>query len=93
MAKYAVAYCSPNGSTFSDTEPYIEEAGNTINEIEIVLKNLQKTKVAIETGDTEQLFQNLEKEISSMSSQRQQGCSHIGASRSPIREAASEWLY
>ena len=42
MAKYAVAYCSPNGSTFSDTEPYIEEAGNTINEIEIVLKNLIK---------------------------------------------------
>lgn len=30
------------------------------------------------------------REISSMSSQQQQGCSHIGASRSPIREAASE---
>lgn len=25
--KYAVAYCAPNGSTFSDREPYIEEAG------------------------------------------------------------------
>ena len=37
-----------------------------IKSTEIALDKLQKTKVAIETGDTEQLFQNLEKDIASI---------------------------
>lgn len=40
MANYAIAYCSSNGSTFSDTEPYIEEAGTSLKECEVVLKRL-----------------------------------------------------
>ena len=42
MTKYAIAYCNPNGSTFSDTEPYIKEAGNTVKDIRTVLKVLIK---------------------------------------------------
>ena len=42
MAKYAIAYCNPNGSTFSDTEPYIKEAGTTVKDIKNVLKILVK---------------------------------------------------
>ena len=42
MTKYAIAYCNPNGSTFSDTEPYIKEAGNTVKDIKTVLKVLIK---------------------------------------------------
>lgn len=40
--KYAVAYCAPNGSTFSDREPYIEEAGATIEDIKNTLRVLVK---------------------------------------------------
>lgn len=32
IKKYAVAYCEPNGETFSDNEPYIEDLGDTIHE-------------------------------------------------------------
>lgn len=39
MKKYAVAYCSSNGRSFSNTEPYIEEASTTTKE---VLKHLIK---------------------------------------------------
>lgn len=42
MSKYAVAYCGNNGSTFSDTEPYIEDAGSTIKDIEKTLQVLVK---------------------------------------------------
>ena len=42
MSKYAVAYCESNGSTFSDTEPYIEDAGTTIKDIEDTLQVLIK---------------------------------------------------
>ena len=42
MARYAVAYCSSNGSTFSDTEPYIEYAGTTVKDIEDTLQVLVK---------------------------------------------------
>lgn len=39
---YGIAYCSSNGSTFSDTEPYIEAAGTTLEECRLVLKQLIK---------------------------------------------------
>lgn len=42
MSKYAVAYCENNGATFSDTEPYIEDAGTTIKDIEDTLHVLAK---------------------------------------------------
>lgn len=42
MVKYAIAYCNSNGSTFSDTEPYIKEAGTTIDDIKTVLETLVK---------------------------------------------------
>ena len=42
MTKYAIDYCNPDGSTFSDTELYIEEAGNTAKDIRTVLKVLIK---------------------------------------------------
>lgn len=42
MSKYAVAYCENNGATFSDTEPYIEDAGTTIKDIEDTLHVLVK---------------------------------------------------
>lgn len=38
--KYAVAYCNPNGSTLSDREPYIEEAGAAIKDIKNTLRVL-----------------------------------------------------
>lgn len=40
MGKYAVVYCDVNGCSFSDTEPWIEDAGNTIKDIEQTLKRL-----------------------------------------------------
>lgn len=42
MSKYAVAYCENNGATLSDTEPYIEDAGTTIKDIEDTLHVLVK---------------------------------------------------
>ncbi len=39
---YGVAYCSSNGNAFSKTEPYIEEAGNTVKECAVVLNGLAK---------------------------------------------------
>ena len=42
MPSYAIAYCNPKGTTFSDTEPYIAEAGTTIKDIENTLTLLTK---------------------------------------------------
>lgn len=42
MSKYAIAYCENNGLTFSDTEPYIEDAGSTNQDIENILQILVK---------------------------------------------------
>lgn len=43
MSKYAVAYCESNGLTFSDTEPFVEDAGNTIKDIKNTLRILVKS--------------------------------------------------
>lgn len=40
MSKYAVAYCDSNGSAFSDVEPYIEDAGTTVEDVEDTLQIL-----------------------------------------------------
>lgn len=40
MSKYAVAYCDSNGAAFSDTEPYIEDAGTTVEDIKDTLQIL-----------------------------------------------------
>lgn len=45
MSKYAVAYCENNGLTFSDTEPYIEDAGSSIKDIEDTLQVLVKKRM------------------------------------------------
>ena len=42
MSNYAIAYCNPNGTTFSDTEPYIAEAGTSIKDIKKTLRILAK---------------------------------------------------
>lgn len=42
MSSYAIAYCNPNRTIFSDTEPYIAEAGTTIKDIENTLTLLAK---------------------------------------------------
>jgi hypothetical protein len=40
MRKYAVAYCNPDGCSFSENEPYIEDAGYTMKDIREVLARL-----------------------------------------------------
>ena len=55
MANYAIAYCSSNGSTFSDTEPYIEEAGTSLNNVvktSIFLKDLNDFEAVNEVYGT-----------------------------------------
>jgi len=37
---YGIAYCGSNGRKFSDTEPYIEEAGTSLKECQETLRRL-----------------------------------------------------